>query len=342
MAAFVRIDQTGLSTGVAGKSRTVGLANGAQVTITNTNPNSKRSNMRLLAWPVGDSTANATLTRVSDNVFTFTPTASKYGTFRIEVTENPGTALQRVEVRIFGVRLPSGLLIPAPNERANPSASMLTSDASSLVDESEDNADDYGNSDLNAFRWSGWFRKVYELFVAAGGAAASAFTSLTDAPNSYTNFGAASVRVYDGETHLEFGPTQLYRRIATANISVISSTNVSGISFPSPFVVYVEGGAVVIRGRIQFSASGSGPKMVELSLAPLVPSIGVNELSGTAVAVHSSGRYSGSVEVTTGGSFFITIDERFTNASGFCEVVFHSTHVNSFFSNRDDDGVGGL
>lgn len=177
MVATVQIDQVGLPAGTPGKSRTVGLANGAEVTLTNTNAGAITTRFVLNDVPLNDTTALGSLNQTAPNQFKFTPTPARYGSFGIELIENEGLASERRERRIFGIRLPSsGLLIPALNERADPEATIDVD--SETTDASDDNAEDYSSAPLNARPNAGWWRKQYELYQAVenggGGGGSSA------------------------------------------------------------------------------------------------------------------------------------------------------------------------
>lgn len=164
MTALLQIDQTGRPAGVAGRARTDGLSTGALVTLTNTGTGST-TRMVLHDVPLGDTTAVATLAPTGNpRVWTFSPTAGVFGTYLIELIEDEGLPTEKRERRVFGVRLqPSGLLIPALNERADEAASIINN-GPGYIEESQDNANDYSVALLNQRRYSGWWRKFYELF----------------------------------------------------------------------------------------------------------------------------------------------------------------------------------
>ncbi len=179
MAGKIRISQAGLSAGVVGRSRTDGLDTGALVTIENTGTGS--TTLFRLSWvPMGDTTAVASLAVTgAPKVWTFSPTASRYGSFRIDLIEDEGLATEYRETRIFGIRTPSaGLLIPAFNTRASKIASLINN-GSDQVDASEDNSTDYAGA-LGAFDYTGWHRALHELIMAVdgGGGGGGAVTSV--------------------------------------------------------------------------------------------------------------------------------------------------------------------
>jgi hypothetical protein len=160
MSARIKIDQVGLPAGVAGVSRTDGLATGALVTLTNTDPLGVTT-FRLLWGPEDDATAEASLAATVDpDVWTFSPDSLCYGSYRIELLED-GIPVER---RIFGIRTPTNsLLIPALNELASRHASWANAgaDQSEL---SENNATDFDDADLNALPYAGWWRSLIELY----------------------------------------------------------------------------------------------------------------------------------------------------------------------------------
>lgn len=165
MTALLKIDQAGLSAGVAGRSRTDGLATGALVTLTNTG--SGTTLMRLLWAPPGDTTALSSLAVTGDpKVWTFSPTASKYGTYLVELIADQGLVTEKRERRVLVVRTPNRkLVIPALNERGDNAASLLA--AGQAQDEaSNNNAVDYLDATLNGVPYAGWWRAIHEMMMA--------------------------------------------------------------------------------------------------------------------------------------------------------------------------------
>lgn len=154
-----RIDQVGLPTGTLNVSRTDGLANGAEVTLTYVGTGSFRA--RLLWVPPGDTGTPSTFAEASAGVWKFTPTPSSYGTYRIEGIENEGLANERRVIRLLRVRLPNGVALPAFGERANFLATLVNA-SQTHIDQSEDNAVDYAAAALNAVPWAGSYRVWHE------------------------------------------------------------------------------------------------------------------------------------------------------------------------------------
>ena len=160
MASRIKISQAGLSAGVAGRSRTDGLATGALVTLEDVS-GTGNSTFHLLWGPVEDTTAEASLAPTVDpDIWTFSPTAACYGSYKIELRDD-GVPIER---RIFGIRTPANhLLIPAYAERASRHAGW-DQDGADEIEECEQNADDFPLSVLNGFRYAGWWRSLYELY----------------------------------------------------------------------------------------------------------------------------------------------------------------------------------
>jgi hypothetical protein len=114
--------------------------------------------------------AVSSLAEDSPGIWKFTPTPSRWGSFRIELIADEGTPSEARVVRIFGIRTPNAqLLIPALNEIADHRASLINNSATE-VRLSEDNATDFDGV-LSSFAYSGWWRPLHELImtVEAGG-----------------------------------------------------------------------------------------------------------------------------------------------------------------------------
>lgn len=156
----IKIDQEGLSEGSPGRSRTDGLATGARVTLTNTEPGTAtRFN---LPWaPPGDTTALSSLVATEDpNVWTFDPTPDVYGSYLIELIVDEGLVTETRTSRILAVRTPRHrLVIPALNERGDSRATLQNQT------DSDNNAIDYIDATLNAVPQAAWWRALHELFM---------------------------------------------------------------------------------------------------------------------------------------------------------------------------------
>lgn len=156
----IKIDQEGLSEGSPGRSRTDGLATGARVTLTNTEPGTAtRFN---LPWaPPGDTTALSSLVATEDpNVWTFDPTPDIYGSYLIELIVDEGLVTETRTSRILAVRTPRHrLVIPALNERGDSRATLQNQT------DSDNNAIDYIDASLNAVPQAAWWRALHELFM---------------------------------------------------------------------------------------------------------------------------------------------------------------------------------
>jgi hypothetical protein len=165
MSAFVKIDQTTLSAGVAGVSRTDGLAGGQLVTLTDVGL-SNSTRFRVLWTPVGDTTAVSSLTQTGPKTWTFSPTAARYGTYLVELIGDEGLPTEYRERRVLVVRTPTlGLIIPALNERADPAASLANAGAAQ-IEAADNNANDFtSNAVLNTLRYAGWLRALHEIIM---------------------------------------------------------------------------------------------------------------------------------------------------------------------------------
>lgn len=234
--ATIKFDQVGLTPpGVAGKTRSDGLANGAQVTITT----SDAGTVQFLWVPYEDISAVASLTQTSPTTWTFVPTTSVYGTYRVKFT--PTATPAATTIRLFIIRTPlRGLRIPALNERASPNASLINHGADMLA-ASEFNEDDTawdgeGPSPFETGNYAGWWSALSELFmavenmVAAGGTVEQVFTDgigldITDEfgpnVNIELNFGTTTGTVADGGVVAAISSTVAGH---TSSISSISST----------------------------------------------------------------------------------------------------------------------
>lgn len=167
MSAVLRIDQAGLPAGTAGKGRTDGLSDGSEVTLTDTS-STGTTRFRLLWVPPGDTTAVATLAATGDpRVWTFTPTADRYGTYLVELIRNEGLSSEQRETRSFAVRTPvARLIIPGLNERGLSSATLENSGAD-VIEKTSQNADDFvSDPALNTVPYAAWWRAVHEAIMA--------------------------------------------------------------------------------------------------------------------------------------------------------------------------------
>lgn len=161
MAASMQIDQVGLPAGTPGEARTDGLDDGSVVTLTSITLGS--TYLFEFLWVPGlDSTAIGTLAPTGDpKIWTFTPTAKAWGTYRIKLTVDQGLPSEETTIRTFGVRTPSGLLIPAFNERADEDASLVLNTAVE-IEASENNE----ASPITAHQWTGWWDFYHEVITA--------------------------------------------------------------------------------------------------------------------------------------------------------------------------------
>jgi hypothetical protein len=166
MAKFV-IDQAGLPAGTLDVSRTDGLDTGAVVTLDATGGGGGTFLFELLWVPLGDVAAEPTLAPTANPaIWTFTPSAGVYGTYRIRLTTDKGEDNEDSVTRVFVIRTPlQGLVIPALNTIADNEASLVKK-GSAQVDASEDNSTDYAGA-LATLDYTGWWRALHELFIVA-------------------------------------------------------------------------------------------------------------------------------------------------------------------------------
>jgi hypothetical protein len=186
-AQQMRIDQAGLAPGIPGVARTDGKADGSLVTLTNTGEGATTL-FRLLWTPPGDVDSLDSLSATEDpKVWTFSPTAERYGTYEVELVENAGLTSEKTERRAFVVRTPYlGLVIPACNERGDKSGSLVNPGDASIVD---NNAEDDPDADLAALNWAGWWRQQHALITAVDALFAPVRTT-----HYHTNGGGAVIR----------------------------------------------------------------------------------------------------------------------------------------------------
>lgn len=165
MSAQMLIDQAGLPAGTPGVARTDGLDTGALVTLESTGSGSTHE-FRLLWTPTNDVTAVASLAPSSPTIWTFSPTALAYGTYRIELIVDEGLSTESRQVRAFVVRTPNaGLIIPALNEVASPTASLENA-GGDQIDASENN-EPFGPFISGSY--AGWWRAFEEWVLHIDG-----------------------------------------------------------------------------------------------------------------------------------------------------------------------------
>lgn len=161
MPASMRIDQAGLPVGTPGIARTDGLDTGALVTLTSVGGGTTHT-FHLLWVPPEDTTAVGSLMQTGPTVWTFSPTALVWGSYRIELVVDEGLSTESRQVRIFGIRLPtSGQLVPAANEAADPAATLLNA-GSETIGRSENN--EPFTPFVAGSSW-GWWRALRDLYT---------------------------------------------------------------------------------------------------------------------------------------------------------------------------------
>jgi hypothetical protein len=158
MASTLTINQAGLPAGTANRARSDGLATGALVTLTSVGAGAVHA-CALLWVPDADTTAVPTFTQTTPTTWTFSPTPSVYGTYRIRLTVDGEST-----IHTFSIRTPSrGLRIPALNELASPLASLLNGgvDQVALAEFNEASAGRFA-----AGNYGGWYSALAELILA--------------------------------------------------------------------------------------------------------------------------------------------------------------------------------
>ncbi len=190
----MKIDQAGLSAGVAGRARDDGLSTGALVTLTSLSHTARHE--WALLWVgihgVVDTTSRATLQPAGPAGVSFSPTPGALGSWRIELVTDRGTPAEDRQVRIFAIKGGADKLrIPAANEQADPEANLINSGAA-YVARSEFNAGDgIANSPQNAATYVSHWRPVADLIHAqntsggGGGGAPGACAVLTLAASNH-------------------------------------------------------------------------------------------------------------------------------------------------------------
>lgn len=162
MAAQIIFDQVGLGAGVAGKSRSDGLANGAIVTVTNASGNPCR--VEWWWYPPDDTAVAATLVQNGPDEWQFDPTAARYGEYAVRMIEDEGLETETEDIKSFGIRLPtSNLLIPAFNSRGDYSVNR----SSTTGEKNAAAAISFNNEPLPddaAVNWANWWQSMNELF----------------------------------------------------------------------------------------------------------------------------------------------------------------------------------
>lgn len=166
----MRLDQLGLPAGVAGFARTDGLDTGARVTLTSVGGGSTHR-FQLLWVPPDDLTAIPTLAPASPTSYEFDPQAGTWGTYRVELIVDEGLPTEDRQIRIFGVRLPNGILIPAANETASPAASRVNAGADQIA-QSENNEPFAPFLAGSPWGWWPWVRDVSAGIGSGGGGGA--------------------------------------------------------------------------------------------------------------------------------------------------------------------------
>lgn len=125
MTAVLLLDQAGLPAGSSGFARTDGLDTGALVTVQSVGV-ATTHDARILTLDDADTTSLSSFTQTSmaPPTWTFSPTVGVNGMIRIELVTDRGLASEDRQVRVFGIRDPSGCLFPTFGLVADPSANL--------------------------------------------------------------------------------------------------------------------------------------------------------------------------------------------------------------------------
>ena len=279
MPAVMTINQAGLPAGVADKARTDGLATGALVTLTSVGGGTTHT-FRLLWVPLGDTTAVSTLVQTGPTTWTFSPTALRYGSYRIELVVDEGLPTESRSIRIFGIRLPtSSLLIPAMNQRGDPRAS-LENDGAAVVSASEDNENKTTpGTPFASGNYGSWYPDLEELFnyvetLSGGGGSPNAFVLATNALNDDVLNGE---KVLGGLLFLPVGSTFEWQVVCIP---------VGGNPGPGPYIdirLYDMGQPNIPAVPVLRSSTANlvdGYRTIAKTLTPVaVPGVNIDEIS---------------------------------------------------------------
>lgn len=169
----MKIDQAGLSAGVAGQARKDGTSDGALVTLTDTTAGGATHFEILWIDPSdGDAAVDSLAPTGDPHIWTFSAAEGTTGPVRIRLTHTTAQGVVTTQTRIFGIPDGSGSVKPAPGERADPNASLANATDPAVIDRCERNwpTDDYPAG--NPFGWV--------LDMALGGGSADATKLITD------------------------------------------------------------------------------------------------------------------------------------------------------------------
>jgi hypothetical protein len=166
----MQINQVGLAPGAAGFAREDGLSTGALVTVVST---AHEADFEVnLLWvgmhPQPDTTSVQTLQPYGADAFAFSPSPGVYGTWRIELITDRGTANEDRQVRTFAIKQsPTAVRIPAANESSDPEASLLAR-GQEYIDRTEHNAGDgVLGSPMRDASWVSHWRPLADLIYRA-------------------------------------------------------------------------------------------------------------------------------------------------------------------------------
>jgi hypothetical protein len=166
--ALMKIDQAGLSAGVAGRARNDGLSDGSLVTLTDMTPGGSTLFELLWAHPEDTTSVLSLAPTVDPHVWTFSPTEAVgvgYG-FRIRLTHTTNIGVVTTQTRIFGIPDGLGVVKPIPGERSDPNATIANATDSAVIARCERNWPTTGYPLGNPF---GWGPELIELIESATG-----------------------------------------------------------------------------------------------------------------------------------------------------------------------------
>lgn len=177
MTASMQLDQAGLlPAGTPNFAREDGLFGGQIVTLTSL-AHEKTFRFRLL-WvgqhPVPDTNSVPSLQQSGVNTWEFEPTPNVFGSWRIELITDEGTASEDRQIRIFAIKpSPNSPRIPAANEISDPEANLATatpSNVAALIQRSEFNAPNgIAGSPFEFGTYVSWYKSFSDAVFASSG-----------------------------------------------------------------------------------------------------------------------------------------------------------------------------
>lgn len=158
--ALMRIDQTGLPPGEAGRARKDGKSNGSLVTLTDLTPGGTTFFEILWVDPADDSARQSLGPTADPHVWTFQPKAGVFGGIRIRLTHTTPGGTASSQVRILGIADSNGVVKPCPGERSDPNATIANATSPAVIDKCERN---WPTADFPLGNPFGWGLEMNEL-----------------------------------------------------------------------------------------------------------------------------------------------------------------------------------